>query len=127
MAAKIYDTLHYTHINEYGYKENVVGDADGDYCREAAAYEHLQKSPEARLVTPAYFGTWTMNVEKPVKLPRRKIGKRTRSLRFILTERLYVDSMKGLDPDQFDEDVRSMILKNVLAAESFIYDAGVDH
>jgi hypothetical protein len=33
MVAKIYDPFYYTHINEYDYKEDVVGDADGDYCR----------------------------------------------------------------------------------------------
>jgi hypothetical protein len=66
-----------------------------------------------------------MDVETPVKLPRRKMGNRIRSVCFILMERLYGDSsIEDLDPDQFDEDVRSMILKKVLAAESFICRGG---
>jgi hypothetical protein len=100
MVAKIYDPVYYPHVNEYGYKADVVRNADGHFCREAAAYEHLQKSSEARLVTPAYYGTWTMDGETPVRLTRRKMGERSRPVCFISMERLYGDNMEDLDPDE---------------------------
>jgi hypothetical protein len=67
MVAKIFDPLYHSALNECGYPDDVVVDADGDYYREAATFEQLQLSPEAKAVTPAYYGTWAMEVETNVK------------------------------------------------------------
>ena len=54
MVAKIYDPLFYDESNAC--RDDVVFTANSDYCREAAAYEELQKSPAAREVIPAFYG-----------------------------------------------------------------------
>jgi hypothetical protein len=127
MVAKIYDPLYYSALNEYGTQDDVVRDADADYCREAAAFEELQKSPEALTVTPAYYGTWTTDVETRVRRSSRKNEKHTRTVRFILMERLHGTCMVDVDPYSLREEVRSMILKKVIVAETLIRDAGVKH
>jgi hypothetical protein len=62
MVAKIFDPLYYSAPNECGYPDDVVVDADGDYCCEAATFQQLLLSSEAKAVTPAYFGTWSLEV-----------------------------------------------------------------
>jgi hypothetical protein len=71
MVAKIFDPLYYSAPNECGYPDDVVVDADGSYCRQAATFQQLLPSSEAKAVTPAYFGTWSREVETPVKRSRR--------------------------------------------------------
>lgn len=127
MVAKIYDPLYYSALNECGYPEDVVIDADGDYCREAAAYAQLQKSPELAAVVPHFHGTWTMDVETPVKQSTHKRVKHIRAVRFILMELIVGDCMDQIDPYDLRESVRSTILKQALAAEALLYGAGVYH
>jgi hypothetical protein len=127
MVAKIYDPLYYSALNEYGGHDDVVRNADRDYRCEAAAFEQLQNSIEAQAVTPVYYGTWSMEVETPVKQPSRKLFKHIRPVRFILMERIYGDCMINVDPDDLREEVRSIILKKAILAETLIWDAGVDH
>jgi len=127
MVAKIYDPLYYPALNECGYPEDVVVDADGDYCREAAAYAQLQKSPDVAAIVPHFYGAWTMDVETPVKQPLHKRVKHVRAVRFILMERIIGDCMVHIDAYDLREHVRSEILKQALAAEALLFAAGVDH
>jgi hypothetical protein len=127
MVAKIYDPLYYRAVNEYGGQNDIVSDADEDYCREAAAYEGLQKSPEALSVIPAYYGTWTIDVVTSVMRSPHKKVKYTRSVRMILMERLSGDCMVNVDPSSLREEVRSVIVKKAIIAETLIRAAGVNH
>ncbi|KAK4671622.1 hypothetical protein QC764_607510 [Podospora pseudoanserina] len=63
-VAKIYDALYYSFRNKDipSVPVDVTFDADKDYSREAAAYEHLNKEREAGALAPRYFGSWTFNV-----------------------------------------------------------------
>jgi hypothetical protein len=107
--------------------DDIVRDADRDYRCETAAFEQLQNSTQAQAVTPAYYGTWTMEVETPVKRTRRKLVKQVRPVRFILMERIYGDCMSNVDADDLREKIRSAILNKAIIAETIIWDAGVDH
>jgi hypothetical protein len=127
MVAKIYDPLYYPDVDDYGSKQDVVSEADGDYSREAVAYEELRKSPEVAAVTPAFYGTWTMDVESYAKRSHDKKTKYVRAVRFILLERLRGDCMNDVDPDDLREPIRSMILKKALLADALISNAGVKH
>ncbi|KAF1848882.1 uncharacterized protein K460DRAFT_364833 [Cucurbitaria berberidis CBS 394.84] len=126
MVAKIYDPLYYEGINEFGYREDVITNADGDYSREAAAYMELQNSPAAKGVTPAFHGTWTIEVETVVgKVGQQKTNRR--HVRLILIERLLGDSMENICTAYLRRPVRSLILKKALHAEAIICNAGVMH
>lgn len=126
MVAKVYDPLYYEGVNEFGYKEDVVGLAASDYSREAAAYKELQKSPATKKVTPAFFGTWTIEVETLVG----KVGQQTshtRHVPLILIEWLRGDSMDNICAKYLRRPVRSLILKKALHAEAVIYNAEIMH
>ena len=56
MVAKIYHPLYYQHINDFGYPNDVVTEADSDYSREVAAYQELQKSELAQEITSTFHG-----------------------------------------------------------------------
>jgi hypothetical protein len=127
MVAKIFDPLYYPGLDEFGYKEPVVYNADGDYCREAAAFEKLQESTEAMAVIPAYYGAWTMYVETIAESSGGKVTLHTRPVRFILMEQLYGNCMAHVSPFRLREEVRSMILKQAIVVETLLFDAGVDH
>ncbi|KAF1917638.1 hypothetical protein BDU57DRAFT_513992 [Ampelomyces quisqualis] len=126
MVAKIYDPLYYNEFNDFGHRENVVDNAEGDYSREAIAYETLQQSSAARSVTPAYFGTWITEIETVVGKPSVS-RKQIREVPLILIERLYGECMSWISPRLLRKRVRSLILKKVLCAEAVIYQAGVNH
>jgi hypothetical protein len=127
MVAKIYDPLYYSALNECGYPEDVLLESDGDYCREAAAYAQLQKSPEVAAVVPHCYGSWTMDVETPIKQHSHKEVKHVRAVRFILMERIIGDCIAHNDAYDLHERVRSDILKQTLTAEALLRGAGVCH
>jgi hypothetical protein len=127
MVAKIYDPLYYSALNDCGTQDDVVIDADGDYCREAAAYEQLQKSAAVAAVIPAFYGTWTIDVETPIKRRGRKKTKVIRAVRMILIERIFGDCMDNVDAYDLRERIRSMILKKTLVADAIVSDADVYH
>ncbi|KAG8167935.1 hypothetical protein KVR01_003624 [Diaporthe batatas] len=89
-VAKIYDALYYRFTESYAdAPRDVVREADGDYSREAAAYEHLQATGQTGSFAPAYYGSWTLN------LPITSRGKAyLRPVRLILIERLDGPSIK---------------------------------
>lgn len=96
-VAKIYDPMYYNfefYLNHQPW--DTVWQADSDYSREAAAYEHLQKNPTS--FASEYYGSWTFD------LPIRSRGiPRTRHVRMILIERLDGTTMRKMrvqnDPD----------------------------
>ncbi|KAI3393720.1 hypothetical protein diail_3764 [Diaporthe ilicicola] len=83
-VAKIYDALYYRFSESYANApRDVVAEADGDYSREAAAYEFLQATGQTGSFAPAYYGSWTLN------LPITSRGNAyVRPVRLILIERL---------------------------------------
>ncbi|KAK7700647.1 hypothetical protein SLS64_010791 [Diaporthe eres] len=102
-VAKIYDPMYYSFEWNFSHQtRDTVWQADSDYSREAAAYEHLQKNVTP--FAPQYFGSWTFD------LPFRNRGvPKTRHVRMILIERLDGMSMRTMrvrnnpDPEEADD------------------------
>lgn len=96
-VAKIYDRVYYNfefYLNHQ--PADTVWQADSDYSREAAAYEHLQKNPTS--FASEYYGSWGFDL--PIR--SRRVS-RTRPVRMILLERLNGTTMRNVrvrnDPD----------------------------
>lgn len=83
-AAKIYDALYYSFCHSMvSSPYDTVYQADADYSREAAAYEHLEKAGQTGAFAPKYFGSWTFDMPITSKgVPQ------TRPVRMVLTELL---------------------------------------
>jgi len=122
MVAKIYDPLYDNGFDCYDNKRDAVVLADGDYSREAAAYETLQQSAEARTCTPKYHGSWTIQVQTT-------IGDKThvRHVRLVLIEHVNGTVMSSIMPQLLPAATRSRIMQRVLEAETVVFNAGVHH
>lgn len=120
--AKIYDPLYDAGGDCYDNKRDVVVLADGDYSREAAAYEQLRRSPDTWSLVPAYDGSWT--IEMPTKAGDQTL---TRHVRLILTEHIKGTVMSSVQPQLLSRQTRSAIMEKILEAESLIFNAGVQH
>lgn len=103
-VAKIYDPMYYHfefHSNHQ--PRDTVEQADSDYSREAAAYDHLQKKNMTSFA-PQYFGSWSFD------LPIRHRGVlKSRPVRMVLIEQLDgMSTMRGMrvrnDPDPREAD-----------------------
>lgn len=91
-VAKIFDPLYYLFISNISYSpERVVDNADKDYSREAATYEHLCKVGQAGLFAPDYFGSWTFSL-----LISHDGQTQQRHVRLILIEHLAGTCMRDL-------------------------------
>lgn len=102
-VAKIYDPMYYSFEWNFSHQpRDTVCQADSDYSREAAAYEHLQKNVTP--FAPQYFGSWTFDL--PIR--SREVPK-TRPVRMILIERLDGMPMRTMrvrnnpDPEEADD------------------------
>jgi serine/threonine protein kinase len=122
VVAKIYDPLYDAGFDCYDNKRDVVVLADGDYSREAAAYEELQRCPAALGCTPKYHGSWTIEVHTTA-------GDQTyiRQVRLILMEHITGTAMSSIQSLLLSRQTRSAIMVKTLEAESFIFNAGVLH
>ncbi|RYN29830.1 hypothetical protein AA0112_g6997 [Alternaria arborescens] len=122
IVAKIYDPLYDAGGDCYDNKRDVVVLADGDYSREAAAYEQLRRSPDTWSLVPAYYGSWT--IEIPTEAGDQTL---TRHVRLILTEHIKGTVMSSVQPQLLSRQTRSAIMEKILEAESLIFNAGVLH
>ncbi|KAI1672100.1 hypothetical protein L13192_02959 [Pyrenophora tritici-repentis] len=125
MVAKIYDPLFYNSSDDYD-GGDVVFTANSDYCREAAAYRELQKSPAAQELIPAFYGTWTIDIDT-LKREGDQLCKYTRQVPVILIEHVQGVTMTDIDPKVFTESIRTSVLKKVVHIDSVIFQAGVSH
>ena len=124
MVAKIYDPLFYDDDSE-GY-ENPLWRADKSYSREAAAYEQLQKSKDISDIVPAFYGTWTFNIDTTI-MQGGVATEATRGVRMILIEHLKGQCMMDVDAHTLLEPIRTSILKQCLEAYIRVSQAGVSH
>lgn len=154
VAAKIYDPLYYSFANRIATHtpEDVVRIADGEYAREATAYErlervsgrslpqHLRRSgngdgdrdddTKTRHFAPRYHGAWTFS------LP---LGTGHRSVRLILLEYLKGKDMCAFEREQIgyetegpntwhlDRRFRLDVVAGVLEAWNWLRGAGIWH
>lgn len=126
LVAKIYDPSYYEGINEFGCKENVIWDADGDYSREALAYEELQKSTAAKVVTPTFHGAWIIDLVTAVCVvgrPRTYV----RQVPLLLREYLHGQVVSKIKARSLSSKIRSTVLNKVLDVEVVLYHAGISH
>jgi len=124
MVAKIYDQLFYDDSNTVS--GDVVYTANSDYCREAAAYEELQKSQAAQEVMPAFYGTWVVYINT-LRREEDQVWKYTRQVPLILIEHVRGITMADINPRVLSEPTRSRILRKVLEIDSVLFHAGVRH
>ena len=101
-VAKIYDPLYYPPFSDIGsHPSDVVGQADADYSKEAAAYECLRRGGQTGSFAPAFFGSWTFGLRTSYKQETYQ-----RNIRLILIEYIPGKSMKDLfvknGPNQID-------------------------
>ncbi|KAH7412324.1 hypothetical protein DE146DRAFT_732620 [Phaeosphaeria sp. MPI-PUGE-AT-0046c] len=127
MVAKIYYPPYYPPEDIHATKNDVIADADGDYSREAAAFAQIQLSSEAKAVTPSFHGTWTTTIATHVERSRDNALDSSRPVRFILMERCQGICLEDITAWELREEVRSMILKKTIIAETLLYDAGIHH
>jgi hypothetical protein len=128
-AAKVYDPLY------YGFKDlmwpdmprDVTYTADGDYTREATAYEYLEKRFFERLEMPAYFGSWTFDPPTDHNYSNAHTGDHTRPVRMILIE--YVDgkTMLEINVARTPVEHRLNVLTRAMEAESVLRHVGLEH
>ena len=121
-VAKIYDPLYYDPSDG----PDVVMKADQAYSHEAAAYAHLQNSPEVSNLVPNFHGSWTINVSTAIHTDGRTES-RSREVRLILIEHLDGICMLKKDPRTLSEHARSVILAQCIDAEVRLLNTGLDH
>ena len=137
-VAKIYDALYYSFANRNhpAFPVDPTWEADMDYSREVAAFEHmknLKTSGQLGGFAPCYYGSWTLS------LPIRHNGKVvTRPVRLILMEKLTGASIWSLyrtskstpneEPNahHIKEEWRLEVLARLLEGEVRQHHAGVD-
>ncbi|KAJ8111340.1 hypothetical protein OPT61_g6040 [Boeremia exigua] len=122
MVAKIYDPLYY----DFSDQSDTAWDADKAYTCEAAAYEYLQKQADVQDILPAYYGTWTLNVDTTLMRDGQEICY-TRPVRMILLEHLKGQCMVDVKAWNLSTHARTVILKQCLDAQIRILHAGVAH
>lgn len=131
-VAKIYDPMYYSFEWNFSHQpRDTVWQADSDYSREAAAYEHLQKNVTS--FAPQYLGSWTFGL--PI---RNRVVPKTRPVRMILIERLDGMSMRTMrvrnnpDPEEADdafhypEDFRLEVLAVAMDGYARMLHSGLD-
>lgn len=114
LVAKFYDPLYYDHDQDDADPFLCV---DRDYSHETAAYSALTKL-QGKLI-PKYYGSYSL------ELIVNKIAKRF--VRLILIELIPGKSMQQLNPADFSQIERQMIIKLVIDTESLIYTHNVLH
>jgi len=119
MVAKIYDPLYYPAIDDLlGEKNDVVRDADTDYCCEAAAYNELIPSSLQGNSIPEFYDPWAINITQDDSI---------RQVPMILIELIDGICMNDLDPKSLSEEKRNTIITRVLEAEAQVFHHGVCH
>ncbi|KAK2599837.1 hypothetical protein N8I77_011560 [Diaporthe amygdali] len=130
-VAKIYDPLYYPPFSEIGsYPLDVVGDADEDYSKEAAAYKCLERAGQTGLFAPAFFGSWTFSFPTSYKQEIHQ-----RKIRLILIEYipgicmrdLFVQNgLNQINATHLSEEYRLEVLAILLDGVAKQCHAGVD-
>lgn len=136
-VAKIFDALYYSFANKDFPTVPVdpTFDADADYSREVAAFEHMRDKSPSMLegFAPGYHGSWTFDL--PILHNKKVLA---RPVRLVLLEHLHWRSMKELyalnspglseAPDAFyiNEEWRLEVLKRLLEGIMKQRHIGVD-
>ncbi|KAF2119362.1 hypothetical protein BDV96DRAFT_567433 [Lophiotrema nucula] len=123
LVAKIYDPMYYEGV-EWKFKLDVVRYAIADYTCEVAAYTELKKPSEGAKYTPAYHGSYVMDVEIPEEYRQDGIPSK-REVRLILIEYIHGVTMSHLDPIRLSKRQRNNILIKAFIAEATVTHAGV--
>ncbi|KAI1921765.1 hypothetical protein LOZ12_002170 [Ophidiomyces ophidiicola] len=108
LVAKFYDPL-YIDGSDY---DDVFYLADRAYSIESAVYQRLHEL-QGRCI-PRFYGSFTMELW----IPERNAS---RSVRLILVEKIPGVPMNKLSPDNFTQEERQSILKQIIDIESEIY------
>lgn len=119
LVAKFFDPLYYPFFDDDfpSIPNNVVSNAEHDFALESAAYIQLDGRLGGRLV-PQFHGSWVLDL--PLKHVSRSVG-------FVLMERLGGIPLDKLDPAHYSRDERLRVLALSMEAEVELFHAGVLH
>ncbi|EEQ33642.1 hypothetical protein McanMca71_004590 [Microsporum canis] len=115
LIAKFYDPLYNDHDTDL---TDIFTLVDFSYSDEAAAYLALE--PLQGNAIPKYYGSFTL--ELPV--PEHKTN---RLVRLSLLEIVPGQAMSTLNPEDFSQRDRQMIMKNIIDTETLLHTHGVMH
>ena len=139
IVAKIFDPMYYYHNGTF----DIVDLADMEYCREAAAYKHLQRQGVDGLWLPKYLGSYTLEIplseeqkeylaeiegaDHPLLQPAVPV----RRVRLILTEKILGESMTYQlvfgDVKGLSDETRLDAVASTLEAYAHLYFHGIVH
>ncbi|OIW25328.1 hypothetical protein CONLIGDRAFT_691254 [Coniochaeta ligniaria NRRL 30616] len=124
-VAKIYDPMYYE-FRDPGADDlprDVTYTADGDYSREAAAYEHIEATQRfCGTQVPKYCGSWTFDL--PISLPT---GTVTRPVRMILMEHIHGTTMLDFNFYNMSETKRLDVIARVIETHCRLLHVGLAH
>ncbi|KAE8163869.1 hypothetical protein BDV40DRAFT_287402 [Aspergillus tamarii] len=114
LVAKLYDPLYYDHslddVDPFLY-------VDVEYTRETAAYRHLHSHGEKHV--PEYYGSYTMDISHS--------DGQSRTVRLILLQYIAGNSMDALQPRDFTQPLRKIIMEQIVNVESRLYENNLWH
>jgi catechol 2,3-dioxygenase-like lactoylglutathione lyase family enzyme len=123
-VGKVYDPLYYGFPNPEwpSMPRDVTYVADGDYSREAAAYQYLadQQFDGSGVVVPKYHGSWTFSL--PMESPSGWL----RPVRMIIMENIDGRMMLDINIARMSEPKRLDVIARVIEAESRLRHIGLD-
>ncbi|KAB5566754.1 hypothetical protein GE09DRAFT_1108113 [Coniochaeta sp. 2T2.1] len=128
-VAKVYDPLYYGYANLMwsDLPRDVTYAADGDYSREVAAYEHLEKESFPCPELPSYYGSWTFDVPTDARYTDPRTGKHTRPVRMILMEHLDGKTMLDMNVARTPLEHRFSIISRAMEINSRLGHIGINH
>lgn len=139
VVAKIFDPLYYYHNGDY----DIVDLADMEYCREAAAYQHLMREGADGKLLPGYLGSYSLEIPmtddqkyflgqyKGEDHPLLQVAVPIRRVRLILMERVEGQSMTAQlvfgDVNGMTNEARLDVVASTLEAYARLYFHGIAH
>lgn len=123
---KIFGSLDYEFVHEYGFRENVIHSENSDYSREAAAHIELQRSSATIELTPEFHGSYFISVETLVE-NSGCLERHTRQVLLLLMEYIRGETLSDIQPRALRSGVRSAILEKVSHAECVLANVGISH
>ncbi|EPE05523.1 hypothetical protein F503_02262 [Ophiostoma piceae UAMH 11346] len=139
IVAKIFDPMYYYHNGTF----DIVDLADMEYCREAAAYTHLQRQGVGGQWLPKYLGSYTLEIPlseeqkeylaeiKGADHPLLQSAVPVRRVRLILTEKITGESMTYQlvfgDVKGLSDETRLDAVASTLEAYAHLFFHGIVH
>jgi hypothetical protein len=117
-VAKFYDPLYFDHSDD---GEDPFICVNYFYPYEVASYNRL--SDLQGTVIPTFYGSYSLELPVPESSSSSKIA--TRSVRLILVELIHGSSMQDLNPQDFSQEERKRIVRDIIDGESAVFTRNI--